>query len=69
MSNAFVSASVMTFSVVKSYPRVFWLFAVAILMTLDQASKSYFLNTIPHGSTVVVTEWFNLVHRLNAGAA
>lgn len=36
---------------------------------MDQASKSYFLNTIPTGSAVAVTDWFNLVHRLNAGAA
>ena len=59
----------MTFSRITSFPRMLWLLAVALLITMDQASKSYFSNTIPLGAAVVVTDWFNLIHRLNTGAA
>lgn len=58
-----------TFSRIPGFPRMLWLLAVAVLIALDQASKSYFFYTIPLGAAVVVTEWFNLIHRLNAGAA
>ena len=57
------------FSRITDFPRMLWLLAVALLITMDQASKSYFSNMIPLEAAVEVTEWFNLTHRLNAGAA
>ncbi len=50
-------------------PRWTWLAAVATLLLVDQSSKSYFSNTLALGEAVRVTEWFNFVHLLNAGAA
>lgn len=51
------------------YPRLVWLLFVALLVAADQLAKTYFANTIPLGSGVEVTSWFNLVHILNTGAA
>ena len=42
---------------------------VAVLTAFDQATKAYFAATIPFGGSVVITDWFNLVHALNEGAA
>lgn len=50
-------------------PRWAWLVAVATLLLVDQISKSYFSSTLALGESVPVTEWFNLVHVLNTGAA
>ena len=50
-------------------PRWTWLAAVAILLLLDQSTKSYFSTTLELGETVRVTDWLNFVHVLNAGAA
>lgn len=46
-----------------------WLAAVAVLLFLDQISKSYFSTSLELGEAIKVTEWFNFVHVLNAGAA
>lgn len=51
------------------YPRLAWLIFVALLIAADQLAKAYFASTIPLGSGVEVTNWFNLVHILNTGAA
>lgn len=50
-------------------PRWTWFAAVAILLLLDQSTKSYFSTTLELGEAVQVTEWLNLVHVLNTGAA
>ena len=50
-------------------PRWAWLGAVAMLLLLDQVTKSYFSTTLELGESVRVTEWFNFVHVLNTGAA
>ncbi len=50
-------------------PRWTWLAAVAILLLLDQSTKSYFSTILELGEAVRVTDWFNVVHVLNAGAA
>lgn len=50
-------------------PRVVWLLFVALLIAVDQCTKSYFASTIPLGSSIEITGWFNLVHVLNTGAA
>ena len=50
-------------------PRWTWLAAVAILLLLDQSTKSYFSTILELGEAVRVTDWFNFVHVLNAGAA
>lgn len=51
------------------FPRLWWLAVVVLLIGADQVTKSYFSNAIPLGSAVAITDWFNLVHVLNAGAA
>ncbi|OGB72058.1 MAG: signal peptidase II [Burkholderiales bacterium RIFOXYC12_FULL_65_23] len=53
----------------RDYPRLTWLIAVAFLMALDQLSKAWFAASIPLGTAIEVTSWFNLVHVLNTGAA
>jgi signal peptidase II len=53
----------------QQYPRWTWLAAVAILLTLDQVTKTYFSTTLRLGHGMAVTDWFNLVHVLNKGAA
>jgi signal peptidase II len=50
-------------------PRWTWLAAVAVLLFVDQISKSYFSTTLALGEAVRVTEWLNFVHVLNTGAA
>ena len=50
-------------------PRWTWLAAVAALLFVDQLSKSYFSTILELGEAVRVTDWFNFVHVLNAGAA
>lgn len=42
---------------------------VLVLISLDQISKVFFASTIPLGTFVEVTSWFNFVHVLNTGAA
>ncbi len=59
----------MLFSVWQKRSRIVWLIAVCVLVGLDQITKAYFANTIPLGGGIQVTEWFNLVHVLNKGAA
>lgn len=59
----------MTVRWTQRHPRWTWLAAVALLLILDQATKSFFSNTLALGESVTVTEWFNFVHVLNAGAA
>ena len=41
----------------------------AILVVLDQGAKATVAATLPLGSSVSLTPWFNLVHVLNPGAA
>ncbi|MFM2274386.1 MAG: Lipoprotein signal peptidase [Pseudomonadota bacterium] len=53
----------------RGRPRLAWLIAVALLLTLDQLSKAWFATTISLGTAVEVSSWFNLVHVLNTGAA
>jgi len=50
-------------------PRWTWLAAVAILLLLDQSTKSYFSNILELGEEIQVTDWLNFVHVLNTGAA
>ena len=50
-------------------PRLAWLAAVAIILLLDQTTKSYFSNALKLGERILVTDWFNFVHLLNTGAA
>lgn len=50
-------------------PRWTWLVAVAVLLFVDQLSKSYFSSTLALGEAIKVTEWFNFVHVLNTGVA
>jgi len=50
-------------------PRLAWLAAVAIILLLDQTTKSYFSTALELGESVRVTDWFNFVHALNEGAA
>ena len=59
----------MLFSVWLKRPRIVWPISVCVLVGLDQLTKAYFANTIPLGGGIQVTEWFNLVHVLNEGAA
>ena len=59
----------MHFSRWGATPRVPWLCAVGVMIALDQLTKAYFAATIPFGSSIEVTSWFNLVHTLNEGAA
>ncbi len=53
----------------RGYPRLTWLLAVGLLVAVDQLSKAWFAATIPLGTAIEVTSWFNLVHVLNTGAA
>lgn len=53
----------------RDHPRLTWLIAVGLLVALDQSSKAWFASTIPLGTAIEVTSWFNLVHVLNTGAA
>ena len=50
-------------------PRWTWLAAGAILLLLDQSTKSYFSTILELGEAVQVTDWLNFVHVLNTGAA
>ena len=49
--------------------RTLWAILVVTLIGLDQLTKTYFANTIALGDSIYVTDWFNLVHVLNKGAA
>lgn len=42
---------------------------VLALISIDQSTKAFFASTIPLGSAIEVTSWFNFVHVLNTGAA
>lgn len=53
----------------RGLPRLTWLAVVVLLLVLDQLSKAWFASTIPLGTAIEVTPWFNLVHVLNTGAA
>lgn len=53
----------------RGRPRLTWLIAVALLVAVDQLSKAWFAATIPLGTAIEVTSWFNLIHVLNTGAA
>lgn len=50
-------------------PRFLWMLVVLCMVALDQLTKAYFSATIPFGSGIEVTSWFNLVHARNTGAA
>lgn len=45
------------------------LLLAAALTLLDQSVKAFVATSLPLGSSVAVTPWFNLVHVLNPGAA
>lgn len=53
----------------QRHPRWAWLALVGTLLLADQASKTWFSSTLPLGAAVPVTDWLNLVHVLNTGAA
>ena len=59
----------MTVRWTQRYPRWTWLGAVAILLALDQLTKSFFSTTLALGESVPMTDWLNFVHVLNTGAA
>ena len=59
----------MTARWIQRNPQWTWLAAVAVLLFVDQLSKSHFSSTLELGEAVKVTEWFNFVHVLNTGAA
>ena len=48
-----------------------WLLMViaASMLALDQGVKWIVAQNLPLGASIAVTEWFNLVHVLNPGAA
>jgi lipoprotein signal peptidase len=50
-------------------PRWTWLATVAILLLLDESTKSYFSTILEQGEAVQVTDWLNFVHVPNTGAA
>jgi signal peptidase II len=49
--------------------RVLWVILVVTLIGIDQLTKTYFSQTLALGDAIYVTDWFNLVHVLNTGAA
>ncbi len=53
----------------RQRPRLLWAILVLALVGLDQLTKTYFANSIALGEAILVTDWFNLVHVLNKGAA
>ncbi|MBK9348152.1 MAG: signal peptidase II [Burkholderiales bacterium] len=53
----------------RKYPRWVWIVMVLALISIDQSTKAFFASTIPLGSAIEVTSWFNFVHVLNTGAA
>ena len=53
----------------RVYPRWVWIGVVLALISMDQSTKAFFASTIPLGSSIEVTSWFNFVHVLNTGAA
>jgi signal peptidase II len=59
----------MLFSLWRRRPRILWMAAICVLVAFDQITKAYFANTIALGGGVQVTDWFNLVHLINKGAA
>ncbi len=46
-----------------------WFLAAAAGVALDQLSKATIGKLLPLGSAVVITDFFNIVHVLNSGAA
>ena len=59
----------MLFSLWRRRPRILWMAAICVLVAFDQVSKAYFASTITLGHAIQVTDWFNLVHAVNKGAA
>ena len=59
----------MLFSLWRPRPRILWMAAICVLVAFDQVSKAYFASTITLGHAIQVTDWFNLVHAVNKGAA
>lgn len=59
----------MFFTPWRQRQRTLWAILVVALIGLDQLTKTYFANTIALGHSIYVTDWFNLVHVLNKGAA
>lgn len=53
----------------RQRPRLLWAILVLALVGLDQLTKTYFAHSIALGEAILVTDWFNLVHVLNKGAA
>ncbi len=50
------------------YPAL-WIAIAVLCAALDQASKAMIEASLPYGSAISVTSFFNLVHTLNPGAA
>ena len=46
-----------------------WMVIAASMLALDQGVKWIVAQNLPLGASIAVTEWFNLVHVLNPGAA
>ncbi len=59
----------MLFHFWRRRPRTLWMTAVSVLVAFDQVSKSYFASAIALGDAIQITNWFNLVHAVNNGAA
>lgn len=59
----------MTARWIQRNPRWIWLGAVSTLLLLDQITKSFFSTHLELGEAVRVTDWLNVVHVLNTGAA
>ena len=49
--------------------RIAWLMLASAMVALDQGVKHAVASTLPLGSSIELTSWFNLVHVLNPGAA
>lgn len=53
----------------KIHPPALWIAIAGLCAVLDQASKAMIEASLPYGSAIPVTSFFNLVHTLNSGAA
>ena len=51
------------------HSRTLWIILVAFMVLIDQTTKQWASSAIPLRSSVSITDWFNLVHVLNPGAA
>lgn len=53
----------------KIHHPALWIAIAGLCAALDQASKAMIEASLPYGSAIPVTSFFNLVHTLNPGAA